>query len=1128
MLLLAAVSIGLLSLSAVGLRASGNGEAVARARANARMALMMALGQLQVHVGDDRRVTADASLLGGARRDVGVWESWSPRMTEDPSKAAPDYQAQKNSSFRGWLGSCPDPVLLQDREWVTRPPMGRGVRLFKAVNDGFDLDAAMIALRGGGLAWSVTQENTRAKLNIAGDSGERAGNRALHVQPRPSVALSEVLRQPAGSEDEWSLRSARFASIGQTLLEPDMVKDPARLAAAAASYTMHATGVLCDVVNGGLKTDLSLGFALDETDFAKSAWEGVSNPFRGGGSGAAAASAPAGYLGQRALFRPLVENPMVAIDTNYSPASVTHRFCAAGVPTMDHLRSHYRIPWHLYGGSAPVVAERAADHAGAKAPPVMRGSYATPARPPAGLQSRTGIRPVLNRLVYLLSASLSPDNQTELVITPVVSLWNPYNTALEIEGAVAYPWMDLPFQIEWQFKTATAAIGRKEVNLSMLMGKQFEAKAHGRSVDPYFFCEMTANGDGSLTKPIRFAPGEVRLFVPSSTQVVRFVRTGSNAQRTVRMRPVEDLSQMNTAGGLAVPMRDGVRTNGVAHGFTYVVKPGDSTAVRVRPSSTSGQYHYFVSLEDATRIRDKSATAAGEAVTDVQMLSFVSAVNEVASPQLAFADLKRAPQPFAVIETFHRTAVQSVGGQPNADLLYTTNPRQASINHQLAAGSFAVAPHFQSTLRAAASFDGAIQTSIDGRCSFWGSSHSASGRSVLPFFEIPREPLLSLAAFQHADLSSSTFAPANQFANSWANPYLAKSRVASIETRFATAGVPVYDSSYLANEALWDGFFFSGASPRLAPASSGEPSSAWKSPIATSAKPIDEVMRDFVNDPLTHPLANPRLRLHPAGRTPDELIERLTGPAACTRIAGHLLADGAFNINSTDVEAWTAQLGALRGETYQLGDAPSGESTRTPMSRFRHPMGKANDNWNGPRTLDDEQVRELARRITAEVVRRGPFQSLAEFVNRRVEDSELGRAGAIQSAIDAAALNRGAAQAPFSVDRYPSAAKSHIVADTGVGIPGFLTQADVLQSLGSVITCRSDSFTIRAYGESLDASGRLQARACCEAVVRRVPGFIDPADAPETALDKVKPVNRLFGRRIEVVAFRWLAAGEFA
>ncbi len=1134
MILLTIIAVGLLSLSAISLRSSSGGEASARAFANARLAVMLALGELQKETGDDRRITANASILSKSAPQpglVGVWSSWSPNMAAQPDQGAADYDEQKAKLFRGWLVSSPDPEATESREWAeTTAPGGEPawVPLFSLARNGFDLSAQTVKMPLGGLAWAVSQENTKAKINVAGPETESDANVALQVQRRPSLALSEILKQPL---KDWNLRANRLVSFNQIALDPELTAgDPALAARSGASHTVHSLGLMTDAVKGGLKTDLSLGFELSDADFAKPSWDGTPNPFRTPRVDAGFVS-PASYQGQQALFRPLVDNPIVSSKINYGVAPLSFRFFAAAVPTFDHLRSFYRIPHHLYGGALPVVAERGADHVAADSPPAAPNTYLTPFDSPPGDQSRLSVRPVLNRMIYLLSSKLDDLDQVQLVITPVISLWNPHNTRLEIEGAVAYPWIDLPFQLIWDRKTPGQPVVTEPIGMADAMGKQFESKGQSRQVDPYFFCELTANGDGNTSKPIQFEPGEVRVFYPASATPIDFKRLGSNAERTVRMRPAEDLGGVNRRGGFQVSMQqaDGLAQHGLAK---YQVQKTDQIRVALKDisktNSGKGQYHYFVTLEDAARIKDPADSTRGQSITDVQILQFVSAETTVASPWRTYDELKTGvPVPFGVIETFHRTANTTVGGQPVADLVYTTNPRQPSINHQLANGSFRVAPHFQSTLRTTGSFDDAIQTTFDGRKSFWGPSHRSTGKSQLPFFEIPRQPLLSLAGLQHADLSSSTFAPANQFGNSWASAYLSRDKTGDIRPGSTQSPeVPIYDSSYLANEALWDACFFSGAAPRLRPAASGKPATAWDNEGAIVEKSLDQVVKDFVADPLANPLANSRMRLITGGLSESELVARLLDPAGCAKIAAHVAVDGAFNINSTDVEAWVALLSGLRGETFAVQGGAPPPTDRTSLPRFRYPSGAANDNWNGFRTLDDSQIKTLAENLVTEIRKRGPFLSLAEFVNRRVEDSDLGRSGAIQAAIDAGNLNVQALQSPFTTDRYPPESQSNINPDTGVGIPGYLTQADVLQSLAPVITCRSDTFTIRGYGEARDPSGKVIARSWCEAVVQRMPAFVDSTDSADTAIASLAPANQSFGRRFEIISFRRLPRTE--
>ena len=115
---------------------------------------------------------------------------------------------------------------------------------------------------------------------------------------------------------------------------------------------------------------------------------------------------------------------------------------------------------------------------------------------------------------------------------------------------------------------------------------------------------------------------------------------------------------------------------------------------------------------------------------------------------------------------------------------------------------------------------------------------------------------------------------------------------------------------------------------------------------------------------------------------------------------------------------------------------------------------------------------------------------------------------------------------------------------TALGAPGNLLQSDLLQSLGSALATRSDTFTLRCFGEAVLPGGETGV-AWMEVVVQRTPEFVDRADPAETGSSAAKPlgfgaptstepttnrnlslINHILGRRFKVTSMRWLKTDE--
>ena len=153
---------------------------------------------------------------------------------------------------------------------------------------------------------------------------------------------------------------------------------------------------------------------------------------------------------------------------------------------------------------------------------------------------------------------------------------------------------------------------------------------------------------------------------------------------------------------------------------------------------------------------------------------------------------------------------------------------------------------------------------------------------------------------------------------------------------------------------------------------------------------------------------------------------------------------------------------ASAGETPVNGLIVANGPRATPSNDPQEP-----DQWTGFRALSDDDIEKLATSLVDEIRLRGPFLCLSDFINRRPgTDAELARQGTLQAAIEKAEINGNLdngsralgsiAGAPF-----PEAGEGSRAA----GIPGYITQADLLTPLGPTLQARSDSFTIRAYGQ---------------------------------------------------------------
>ncbi len=108
MMLLIIVAVGMMSYSSNTVRTSSYGNEMSKAKANARMALMFAIGELQTHTGPDTRITAPADIIqAGAPPLTGAWRSWEGTNHDSTGRPIkPDYEVKtKEASAKSLLNN---------------------------------------------------------------------------------------------------------------------------------------------------------------------------------------------------------------------------------------------------------------------------------------------------------------------------------------------------------------------------------------------------------------------------------------------------------------------------------------------------------------------------------------------------------------------------------------------------------------------------------------------------------------------------------------------------------------------------------------------------------------------------------------------------------------------------------------------------------------------------------------------------------------------------------------------------------------------------------------------------------------------------------------------------------------
>lgn len=1187
------------------------------ARQNAMYGLQMAISQLQEEAGPDQRVTARAEILNSANDPGGtavvpsgtgtpvglaaagnsLWTGvWKTASNQDLDTAGGMREWSYRSEKPKWLvsapvGTTPDPkVALTGTNTVTMAKYRQA--------DGSDatVKAYLVPVgkgtpSNGDYAYWVSDEGVKAKANItnpwAQTSTEASGgdkptwlrNQLSFMMPqRTAIEKMTLLSDYPSTKEQRAvagkspLLATDWASFfGVMGLSGDAAKN-AKLQH-FADITFHGAGVLADARRGGLKTDLSAGFAdptwkvtkmdgvFEEGNFLGPAW----NSLKSYGNIWQEQWWDTDPLDERAQIIPSPEGHSIfsmrsqlgGAAGNIQPFSKTEREKSA---TNDPTASTYWFP----------------------------------------RQDLTSLPIAVSMLLGLEAISTNPGDENApyklyLVIYPEIVLWNPYNVSVRSGSWVAREGPTF-FQ---GLGTALSKSAQIEIHLKkkgdgpniFVGGKRmyyhpefpnFKASSGADPISPDdCLIRQTIDMGFQTAGDIIMGPGEVRRFGLSQTQDWDATTSGFWVGSTFSANyPAVTLNPNNNADSrVRLPLQTfKYRDTETNTDKDVVFEKGDSLTIDMGMSVNGRDYELSLDIPayaGAKAGRTTKYPGSGSLGTGKLFFSGTYGTGDylppsvnatgnrrakgmrVASPIVSFPtgshtmfveDLMNGVK-FTGFRLQAKTAKTSRGNagpvfsqtsfRRNTDDYAPNYLRPANVGgtggfqeyHSINMETYGVKAINQ--VLAEGDIFSDVDSDLNGYSYFGnGFSQGTGGASKLVMFDIPRQPLLSLGALMHANLNLLVWDPTYAIGGSLPNLLIPRSQKnLTISGASGDTPVTIPDLSFYMNESLFDGYFFSSV-----PVNS---QSTLYPPFAS----FDETY--IAND---RPLPNGRMIYRrKSGEQP-----KIANLRDKSRAAGSLMVDGAFNINSTSVEAWKAQLGALSGQAMVLTEADGtrglqdAASMGNPLPRSTNTVGEISggddDNWTGGRSLTDSQIAALAQSIVDQVKARGPFLGMADFVNRRLgSDNDFRTAsGALEKALANTKVNDQVNTIGSSVgniiktsNTFDKGAKGYTVnldgnKEAGAGQPSWLMQNDILKSLTPILSARSDTFVVRCLGEKKSPSGKVVSRAWCEAVVQRMPEYVNnTADRPETPITMLTNAdNQKFGRRFEVVSFRWMHPSE--
>jgi hypothetical protein len=928
--------------------------------------------------------------------------------------------------------------------------------------------------------------------------------------------------------------------------------------------TLGSRGVLADVKKGGLRRDLSLAFEMDGTAESPNTpnFNQQTTEFVGNADTYSAPRKPAGMpVNERFLWRDMRSfgNPfsLDIVQSTKDGGGGTDNAVMRG-PNWWALRDYANLYKRLSGTVGDYTLQARAyfpnrdsenmpysdlfDTSGAwgdhwvaeervksTAPLQWQSVYIY--RP-----ARASYAPVNLGISVLMSAKKNSNGKLTIVLDPIVYLWNPYNRNLKFDKLRVE--LNKSFPGNYTIKRSGANPATYDHPFENTIPQNFGNSPPGLN----FTIQETAAG-GSIT----MNPGEVIVATP--------VSASRPAWQDFKGAPGYFTGGMNSSGIEMTRFR-----NAANNQYEEITINAGDTFSFTYDGRVGGQRFYVdTSLPNPNNAAQWLQTQNCHAQIDFQGRAWAEYAKYDASPSQSLTTSK---QFFGLFMQLMKPALLGPS---------TANPNPVEVFSRFNPAPMLIKKDFQrsamlnQTCRNISDTNNnllnnyGIGFSGSPRNTFWGASYEGTtGSTSVPASNIPTSPLMSLVEFSHANLSLMASDPFHAVGNSWSNPIIPPR---SVYGKVYTGGLgdknfTAADHSWLMNDALFDRYTLSGMAPAFTLNSTGY----------TASGSINATVAKFFSTDYQSANANPVLRPYlPPGKTAAAVTTELAANDGYKKMAAYSLIDGVFNVNSTSIPAWTALLRANRklAVTYAQGGTDSVSGTQpdvTPFPRSSSPTAPGNGAqpyWSGLSRLTDDQIWDdkgtateaddtgLATEIVKQVKLRGPFMSLSDFINHKLGPLDArSYTGALQAAIDATTINDAVRRDAGGTDPEMSAGATTYMPGmqpangrkTTTGIPGDVTQADLLLPLAPRLAARSDSFRIRGYGEARSKDGtQILARATCEAVVQRVPEYVDPAtdaannepwDEASATGATLNPTNQTYGRRFTVVQMRWLSPNE--